>query len=229
MRDDGRGIPADVRERMFEPFFSTKAPGKGTGMGLATVHRVVHEHGGHVLVDHASPDAARASTCCCRLGGGAGQRVGTGARRRRGARRASAAACCSPTTRARSLNVMREMLSNWGLDVTCVADGSAAHELLAREPAAFDLLITDQTMPRHDRASSSRRQRACLRAQLPVILYSGNLGEIEAQRQRLGLCRVCASRSSRASCARPSPTACARAPARSRPACRSRSRGWAGS
>ena len=36
---------------MFEPFFSTKDVGKGSGMGLSTVHGIVHEHGGHIVVE----------------------------------------------------------------------------------------------------------------------------------------------------------------------------------
>ncbi|HJS39540.1 MAG TPA: PAS domain S-box protein, partial [Burkholderiales bacterium] len=53
VRDSGPGIPAEVRERMFDPFYSTKEVGKGSGMGLAMVHGIVHQHGGHVLVDSA--------------------------------------------------------------------------------------------------------------------------------------------------------------------------------
>ena len=51
VRDTGPGIPPDVLKRIFEPFYSTKAVGKGSGMGLAVVHGIVHEHGGHVIVD----------------------------------------------------------------------------------------------------------------------------------------------------------------------------------
>ena len=49
--DDGAGIAPEVIERMFEPFFSTKEVGRGSGMGLAMVHGIVHDHGGHVRVD----------------------------------------------------------------------------------------------------------------------------------------------------------------------------------
>lgn len=48
VRDDGGGIPADVLPRIFEPFFSTKPTGRGTGLGLAQVYGLVAQHGGHV-------------------------------------------------------------------------------------------------------------------------------------------------------------------------------------
>ena len=46
--DSGTGIPADVMEHMFEPFYTTKEPGRGTGLGLATVYGIVRQHHGFV-------------------------------------------------------------------------------------------------------------------------------------------------------------------------------------
>ena len=51
VRDSGVGIPPEVRSRIFEPFFTTKPKGKGTGLGLPTVMRLMQLHGGFVSVD----------------------------------------------------------------------------------------------------------------------------------------------------------------------------------
>jgi signal transduction histidine kinase len=49
--DSGPGMPADVRRRIFEPFYTTKEPGKGTGLGLHISHNVVAQHGGRIEVE----------------------------------------------------------------------------------------------------------------------------------------------------------------------------------
>jgi signal transduction histidine kinase len=56
--DTGKGIPADIRERIFDPFFSTKQPGQGAGLGLSIAHTIVKAHHGELAVE--SPEGGGA-------------------------------------------------------------------------------------------------------------------------------------------------------------------------
>ncbi len=51
MADNGQGMTEEVRQHIFEPFYTTKQPGKGTGLGLAMAYGIIHNHGGHILCE----------------------------------------------------------------------------------------------------------------------------------------------------------------------------------
>jgi signal transduction histidine kinase len=61
--DEGEGIPPELRDRVLEPFFTTKEPGKGTGLGLWIVHEIVHQHGGTLELE----DRTRGTTIAVRF------------------------------------------------------------------------------------------------------------------------------------------------------------------
>ena len=137
VRDTGPGIPPDVLKRIFEPFYSTKAVGKGSGMGLAVVHGIVHEHGGHVIVDTF---AGRGTTFRILLPPieGPEETPLCGDASKTEPRAAAA------KLRGRVLVVddepsvgefMRELLGSWGLDVSVASEPEAALSMLrARRP-----------------------------------------------------------------------------------------------
>jgi PAS domain S-box-containing protein len=180
--DDGAGIPPDVFERIFEPFYSTKEVGRGSGMGLAVVHGILHEHGGHVTVD-STVGAGTTFRALLPLGSATGAEP-TPARRALEAGDAGtrlAGRVLLAEDEASVAGFMRELLQNWGLAVTVVPDAEEALRALQHDLAGFDLLITDQTMPGLTGLELARRV-AALDPSLPVLLYTGYADGLDATR-----------------------------------------------
>ena len=171
--DNGPGIPEDVAAHIFEPFFSTKEAGKGTGMGLAMVHGIVHEYGGHLLLE---------------------TRIGEGTTLRVLLPRPAAASIAAEATPRRLPEVatksalhgrvllvdddaevgeyVQELLEGWGLEVSAWRDSAAAAAHFDARPDCCDVALLDQTMPRLTGLELARRLRARTPA-LPVVLYTG--------------------------------------------------------
>jgi len=167
--DNGPGIPAAVVDRMFEPFFSTKEVGKGSGMGLSMVHGIVHEHGGHVVVDTGERRGSRFRILLPEVNE-ALDLV-----------KAKSAALARPRLSGSVMVVddediilefMGDLLQGWGLEVTLMPNGFDARHAFAAEPRRYDLVLTDQTMPLLTGLELARQIRG-IRPGTPVILYTG--------------------------------------------------------
>jgi C4-dicarboxylate-specific signal transduction histidine kinase len=65
VEDNGPGVAAELRDKVFAPYFTTKQGHGGTGLGLAIVHRIVSDHGGRIVIGEA-PAAAPGSRSSCR-------------------------------------------------------------------------------------------------------------------------------------------------------------------
>jgi PAS domain S-box-containing protein len=175
VEDDGQGMETAVMERIFEPFFSTKETGKGSGMGLAMVHGIVHEHGGHVVVESSPGRGARFRVAWPVVSG-------AGAATAKESDGAATARPMRPTLSGSVLLVdddesvrefMRELLASWGLEATCASSAAAALEQLRKAPGRFDVLITDQSMARMTGLELTLQLRQ-EHNELPVILYTGH-------------------------------------------------------
>jgi two-component system cell cycle sensor histidine kinase/response regulator CckA len=167
--DTGGGIAPAHLSRVFDPYFSTKAPGSGSGLGLASVYGTVRQHGGFVKVESE-------------IGAGTTLSVYLPVREAR----LVAAEAGTPEPRAAALAGLRILLaedvemvrrtleaglSRAGAQVTAAADGAAA---LARLAAGLevDLVLTDIVMP-HMGGMELAREARRLRPELPFAFMTG--------------------------------------------------------
>jgi CheY-like chemotaxis protein len=173
--DDGHGIDAAVLDRIFEPFFTTKETGKGSGMGLAMVHGIVHEHKGHIVVASNAGRGASfrvlwpesiVDTALVSVDGGPAR---TSARLSRPRLEGSVLIVDDQESVG---GFMRELLESWGLSTTVASQGDIGLELVRSTPSRFDVVITDQSMPRMTGIELARQLHE-IRPDLPVILCTG--------------------------------------------------------
>lgn len=142
--DTGHGMPASVRERVFEPFYTTKDVGRGSGLGLSMVYGFAKQSGGHVTIYSEVAKGTTINLYLPRLEGPAdlipGDDVSNGVRRASGER----ILVVEDDARVRKLTVTR--LEALGYDVLQAENGPLALEIMSAA-AQIDLVFTDLVMP----------------------------------------------------------------------------------
>ncbi len=167
IRDSGLGIPPENQERIFDPYFTTKGNGKGTGMGLAIVHGIVKSYGGFI-------------TCRSELGIGTVFEINQPAflgknlpePEKNNAIPIGAEHILFIDDEEILAEMGKTMLERLGYTVTVRTNSLAALTTFKNQPDAFDLVITDQTMPGITGFDLARRMLQ-IRPNLPIILCTG--------------------------------------------------------
>lgn len=165
--DTGRGIPPDIINRVFDPYFSTKGLGEGTGLGLSIVHGIITGYNGFVNI-HSNPGEG----CCVDIYLPVSDHVETVSQSQTKAE--------YPFIPARLMMVDDEpalaelfstSLRDAGYEVQSFSDSTLALERFSANPDGFDLVIADITMPNLDGIQLAGKMRA-IKA-IPIILYTG--------------------------------------------------------
>jgi signal transduction histidine kinase/ActR/RegA family two-component response regulator len=165
--DTGTGIDPENKDKIFDPYFTTKEAGKGTGMGLAVTHGIVKSYGGvitidsepgkgttvHVFFPRIDADAVLENNEAELIPGG-GERI----------------LFIDDEEMLTTLN--KVMLEELGYKVTASCDSREALRIYQQQPDQFDLVITDQTMPGLTGAELAA-QMLQIRPDLPIILCTG--------------------------------------------------------
>ncbi|WP_290652839.1 PAS domain S-box protein [Aquisalimonas sp.] len=178
--DTGPGIPPGIQDRIFDPFFSTKEVGQGSGMGLATIHGVIHEYGGHVLLE-TGPGGG---TCMHLLlpvstGSVVDKKVEPAPASRTGPAGPRTGHILVVDDQASVRAFMAELLGTRGFRVSLAASAEEALGQLALR--SVDLVISDQSMPEVTGLALAETLHARY-PQLPVLLYSGHPDTLPARR-----------------------------------------------
>ena len=161
VHDHGPGIDAAVSERIFDPFFSTKAVGQGSGMGLPVVHGIVLEFGGHILVESNSGGCRFRILFPLPAGQAAPARVAKGGRGEH---------ILVVDDEKAVADMLGEVLRSHGYSAEVSTDSRQA--LVRLQKDGVDLLLTDLLMPQIDGMELAQRAQQ-QQPGLPVVMLSG--------------------------------------------------------
>ena len=174
--DNGAGIDGKNISRIFDPFYTTKTVGQGTGMGLSVVHGIVESFGGYISVES---ELGRGSTFNVFLPvveeDAENFEVETTALFRTGTERIFIV-----DDEESILRVSKRILEKLGYKVTIESDSVKALEIFKSNQDQFDLIITDQSMPNMS-GSEFVAEISKIRPDIPVILCTGYSTKVSAE------------------------------------------------
>jgi len=177
--DTGPGIRPEIKNRIFEPYFTTKDKGEGTGMGLAVVHGIVKSHHGHISV---YSEAGKGTTFhvylpCVAMETNAAAVEAEGAAPR-GHERILMVDDEEEITR-----VSQQILEELGYTVTAMTGSIDAWETFQRDSQQFDLVITDMTMPNMTGVELAIKILH-IRPDMPIVLCTGFSEQISEEKAK---------------------------------------------
>ena len=181
--DTGRGMTPDIVARIFEPYFTTKEMGSGTGLGLSVVHGIIKTHGGAVTCASQPGLGTTFDIYLPEIQAAVLPKTGPGKQ----PSVAGTESILHVDDEETICDVTRQMLQKLGYKVVSTTSSIEAFNVFAEAPERFDLVITDMAMP--DLTGDRLAQKIiAIRPDIPVILCTGHSDHISAEdASRLGI------------------------------------------
>ena len=175
VKDTGSGMSREVQNRIFEPFFTTKEVGKGTGMGLSVVHGIVENHNGIITVDSKPGEGTTFEIffpCVVdiEIKENEDSEIAFGNRER----------ILLVDDQKNLVDMATQMLTRMGYEVVGKTDSVEALCIFREDPSKFDLVITDQIMPKM-KGTELAKEILNIRPEIPIVLCTGYCENIDSE------------------------------------------------
>lgn len=184
--DTGMGIQPAIKQRIFEPYFTTKDVGEGTGMGLAVIYSIVRDHGGIILVDSQINEGSVFTVFIPAV-----DRVEKNHNELEPKMKDLFGKRILVVDDEKILiEMIQETLQRLGMDTTASTSPNEALDLFRQSPSAFDIVMTDLSMPGISGIDLSEEIRS-IRTDIPIILCTGFGDTVSKKRlEANGICHT---------------------------------------
>jgi len=187
MIDTGLGMNPEIIDRIFDPYFTTKEIGKGSGMGLAVVHGIVKSHGGAISVDSKLGKGTTFTILFPIFDKKPEKQIETNYEPGQGIGTMGTETILFVDDEEFIIDMSVQMLEQLGYKVRATANPWEAFELFQSKPREFDIVITDMTMPGMTGVQLSEKLKE-VRSDIPVIICTGHSSFIDEETaEKLGI------------------------------------------
>lgn len=184
IRDNGCGMDKATAARIFEPFYTTKPKGEGTGLGLSVVHGIIKTHGGAITV-YSEPGKGTVFQLYLPAAQGSAQKTQT--QSTEGEFRGHGERILYVDDEEPLVFLMKRMLTRLGYEVTGCTEPGKALETFRSGPHDFDVVVSDLSMPQMSGIDLAR-ELLQIRPGTPILIASGYIRPEDNQEVRnLGL------------------------------------------
>ncbi|MEQ8189251.1 MAG: ATP-binding protein, partial [Candidatus Eremiobacterota bacterium] len=167
--DTGHGIPPDIKERIFEPYFTTKKTGEGSGMGLAVVYGIVKAYGGDITVDSTIGKGTNITIYFPSV------EIDDKIREKEDddvLYRGKGKILFVDDEEISIVKIMKELLEQMGYQISSQNSSKEALHIFRENPDEYAIVITDEIMPEM-KGSELAEEILHIRPDIPVILITG--------------------------------------------------------
>jgi PAS domain S-box-containing protein len=183
--DTGSGIPAEIMPNIFDPYFTTKVPGEGTGLGLSTVHGIVKNHGGSIRV-YSEQNRGTSFQIFLPIVESRPEETDYSAEHLPH----GTETILFVDDERLLLEIGKELLESLGYRVETRASSIDAFEAFRVNPAKYNLIVSDMTMPKMSGEQLAVKIKA-IKPNAPIILCTGFSTRLNSEKlMKIGIAKV---------------------------------------